>query len=57
MIEEEFNVDIAVSGYWSWSGKAKSPEIAERLAIESCTEANFGELENIDFNVCEVYKE
>ena len=50
----KYGVDISVEGFFHWEGNVPSEENAKDCAIEACSEADFGPLENIDFNVYKV---
>ena len=52
-----YGVDISVEGFFHWDGKANSQEDAKKRAIDACCEADFGQLENIDFSIYSVEKQ
>lgn len=48
-------VDILTSGYYTVTVHADSVEEAKSKAIDAWTEADFGELENLDCEVTDIY--
>lgn len=51
---KEYTVEISIDGFYTWIGEAENAEEAEQMALDAAGEANFGELENIDYEVSSV---
>ena len=51
---KDYDVCISVEGYYSWSGRAKNKGEAEAFALDAASEKDFGDLENIDFDIVSV---
>ena len=51
---QEYNFCFQISGIFTTSIQAASLEKAIKKAIEKCSEADFGLLENIDYNIASV---
>ena len=47
----KYIVDVSVEGFFRWVGEAPNKEIAQELAIQECSEADFGPLEDIEYQV------
>lgn len=57
MQENEYEVSIPVTGYFRVRVKASSEDDAQAKASEQCSEADFGPLEDIDWEEGKVTKE
>ena len=54
---QEYNFCFQISGNFTTSIQAASLEKAKAKAIEKCSEADFGLLENIDYNIASIVDE
>ena len=52
-----YHVTVSVEGYYEWDGEADSIEEAKHLALEEAGEADFEELTDVDYEVCDWSKE
>lgn len=51
---KNYTVEISIDGFYTWTGEAEDAEEAEQIALDTAGEADFGELENIDYEIASV---